>query len=356
MLRKFGLLLVILVLAGSISAAPPAFQIKRPLKLRLINRQLAGQVLDFTDNHLRDNRIWSPSLGRPLDLYVYLPPGYREDRAYRVLYWLHGFTQDENCLIDHIITPIDKAIRAGNMPPVIVVAPDGNLNGKSGFLSPGSFFANTKAGRFEDMLLIDVANFVESRFSILEGRENHAIGGVSMGGGSAFRIALKYPERFKDVVGIFPPLNIRYEGPHGRFLTDYIPGNWQFRDDFTRGFEPIGRFLGGAITIRLKHMLDPLYDRGDPNLPAILASENPAELVTVHNNEKYPLSLYIGSAGKDEFNIDSQINSFLEAADGKGIDIRVDYIPRGRHNLRTAYRLAPQAINWLGNHLWNEDD
>jgi len=341
---------------GRLQAAPPALQLKRPLKLRLVNAHLAGQVLDYTNNHFRDNRIWSESLGRPLDMYVYLPPGYREDRVYPVFYWLHGFTQDENCLIDHIITPLDRAIRAGKMPPVVVVAPDGNIRGNAGFLNPGSFFANTKAGRFEDMLLIDVENFVHSHFSIAKGRENHAIGGVSMGGGSAFRIALKYPERFKDVVGIFPPLNIRYEGKSGRYLSDYWPGNWQFRDDFSRGLEPVGRFFGGLVTLRLRDMLDPLYDRRDPNLPTLLASENPAELVIFHNNAKYPLSMYIGSAGKDEFNIDSQINTFLESASGKGMDIKVDYIPHGRHNLRTAYRLAPSAIGWLGSHLWDDED
>jgi len=356
MVRKFVLGLLALVMVLGPVAEVGAWPIKRPLKLRMVNFRLAGQVLDYTDNHFRDNRIWSAALGRPVDLYVYLPPGYREDRAYPVLYWLHGFTQDENCLIDHIITPIDRAIRSGSIPPMIVVAPDGNTTGNAGLFHPGSFFANTDAGRFEDMVLEDVDRFVESRFSIAPGRENHAIGGVSMGGGSAFRIALKYPERFRDVLGIFPPLNIRYEDRTGRYFSEYIPGNWQLREDFTRGLEPIGKFLGGLVTFRLKHMLDPLYDRRDPSLPARLASENPTELVAQHDNETYPLSMYIGNAGRDEFNIDSQINSFLEAASGKDLDIRVDYIPNGRHNVRTAYRLAPNAIAWLGARIGRTDE
>lgn len=66
--------------------------------------------------------------------------------------------------------------------------------------------------------------------------------------------------------------------------------------------------------------------------------------------------MYIGNAGRDEFNIDSQINSFLEAASGKDLDIRVDYIPNGRHNVRTAYRLAPNAIAWLGARIGRTDE
>ncbi len=351
--KKLFILLLGLVSLTSVAALPP-FVIKKPFKLKLINRGIAGEVLDFTNNHCRDNRIWSQALGKPVDAYVYLPPGYQPEKTYPVFYWLHGFTQDENCLLDHILVPIDSAITQGIIPPMVIVAPDGKLQNQPLFLSPGSFFANTKAGNYEDLLLEDIIPFIEKNYSIASGRENRIIGGVSMGGGSAARIALKYPQKFATCLGIFPPLNIRYETTRGNYLGKYVPGYWQFREDFSRGLEPMGKFFGGLVTIRLKQMLDPLYDRKDPDLAAKLAAENPTELVAKHDNSLYPLSFYIASAGKDEFNIDSQVDTFLDAAEGSGIAITVDYSPRGRHSVRTAAKMAPASIRWLGQVLGSQ--
>lgn len=70
---------------------------------------------------------------------------------------------------------------------MVIVAPDGKLQNQPLFQSPGSFFANTKAGRYEDMLMDDLVPFIEKNYSIAPGRENRIIGGVSMGGGSAAR-------------------------------------------------------------------------------------------------------------------------------------------------------------------------
>lgn len=353
MRKNFFLLLVGLASLASVAALPP-FLTKKPFKLKLINRGMAGEVLDYTNNTIRDNRLWSAALGKPIDAYVYLPPGYNPENSYPVFYWLHGFTQDENCLIDHIIRPIDCAITHGMLPPMVIVAPDGKLQNQPLFQSPGSFFANTKAGRYEDMLMDDLVPFIEKNYSIAPGRENRIIGGVSMGGGSAARIALKYPHQFATCLGIFPPLNIRYENTRGTYLGKYVPGYWQFREDFSRGLEPMGKFFGGLVTIRLKQMLDPLYDRRDPDLAAKLGAENPTELVSKHDNAKYPLSFYIASAGKDEFNIDSQVDTFLDAAEGTGVSITVDYSPRGRHSVRTAARMAPASIRWLGQVLGSQ--
>src|ERR1700677_78320 len=47
-----------------------------------VNMKLHGQVLDFTNNHGSDNRIWSPALCQRRDLYVYLPPGYNPAKKY----------------------------------------------------------------------------------------------------------------------------------------------------------------------------------------------------------------------------------------------------------------------------------
>lgn len=55
-----------------------------------INSRLQGQVLDFTNNHGADRRIWSPALCQKRDLYVYVPPRYDPKKAYPLFIFLHG--------------------------------------------------------------------------------------------------------------------------------------------------------------------------------------------------------------------------------------------------------------------------
>src|SRR5580704_10322295 len=47
-----------------------------PNQLVEINNKLKGRVLDYTFNHGKDNRMYSPALDEKRDMYIYLPPGY----------------------------------------------------------------------------------------------------------------------------------------------------------------------------------------------------------------------------------------------------------------------------------------
>src|SRR5436305_1955618 len=71
----------------------------RSIDLEGLNARLAGRVIDHTDNHGADRRIWSAALGERRDLYVYVPPGFDPGRAYPILVWLHGVFEDEATLI-----------------------------------------------------------------------------------------------------------------------------------------------------------------------------------------------------------------------------------------------------------------
>src|ERR1700722_12022592 len=118
-------------------------------KFRRVNMKLHGQVLDFTHNHGRDNRIWSRALGERRDLYVYLPPGYSPDRQYPIGIFLHGSNQDERLFLKEPVQLFDQAMACGELPPVILVAPDGSLMGRSSFFNSASWWANSRAGNFE---------------------------------------------------------------------------------------------------------------------------------------------------------------------------------------------------------------
>ena len=128
--------------------------------------KLHGQVLDFTHNHGADNRIYSPALCQFRDVYVYLPPGYSPDKKYPMGIFLHGNNQDEQFFLMKPVQLFDEAIACGKLPPVIVVAPDGSIQGRPSFFNSSSCYANTRAGNFEDYLMCDVWNFVMENFSV----------------------------------------------------------------------------------------------------------------------------------------------------------------------------------------------
>ena len=91
--RAVALMLLTVVLAGNPGCTHHL--LPRPLLLNSANHKLAGQVVDHTNNHGRDRRIFSPALDEKRDLYVYLPPGYRPVQAYPLAIFLHGFRGDE---------------------------------------------------------------------------------------------------------------------------------------------------------------------------------------------------------------------------------------------------------------------
>jgi S-formylglutathione hydrolase FrmB len=322
--------------------------IPRPFQLERLNRQIGGRVIDYTRNHGVNRRIYSPALGERRDLYVYVPPHYDPRKCYPLGIVLHGFRQDEQRFIEDVVRPLDAAMLAGKLPPMILACPDGTPDGRVCLYSAGTFFLNSKQGAFEDYIIQDIYPFLLKNYPIRPEREAHVLLGISMGGGAAFAKAIKYRDRFGVAAALFPPVNLRYESCRGRYMDDFDPACWNFRTkNFNRAWEPVARFYGGLITIRQGQVVHPLYGRNNPLTPYLVAENNPIEMLDTHDLKSGELELFIGYGGKDEFNIDAQIESFLFRAKQKGILVGVAYDPLGRHDVATAMRLLPAALEWL---------
>ena len=332
----------------TISPAPALFGFGD--NLQRANARLAGCVVDYTDHHGVDRRIWSPALGERRDLYVYLPPGYDPRQTYPIVFWLHGIAQDEQSFLnDGIVDIFDTAIVSGKLPPLIVVAPDGSLKGRASLLWAGNAFVNNNAGRFGDFLMEDVWNFAFTNYSIRPEREAHVLAGVSIGGGNAFTQAIQHRERVGVVVGVFPPLNLRWMDCHCRYKGKFDPCCWGWRTDVSRGHEVLARFCL-VVPVRVRKVVYPLYGRG-PDAIARISADNPIELLDAYDVRPGELEMYIAYAGRDQFNIDAQVESFLYRARQRGLDVAAAYDPRGKHDLRTALGFAPGIIDWLGPRL-----
>jgi S-formylglutathione hydrolase FrmB len=318
--------------------------------LERANARLAGRVVDYTNRHGVDRRIWSPALGERRDLYVYLPPGYDPCQAYPIVFWLHGIAQDEQSFVnDGIVDIFDTNIVAGKLPPLIVVAPDGSLKGRASLLWAGNAFVNTNAGRFGDYLMEDVWNFAFQNYPIRPEREAHVLAGVSIGGGNAFTQAIQHRDRVGVVAGVFPPLNLRWMDCHCRYKGKFDPCCWAWRTDISRGHEVLARFYV-IFRVPVRKVVYPLYGRG-PDAIARISADNPIELLDACDVRPGELEMYVAYAGRDQFNIDAQVESFLYRARQRGLCVAVAYDPRGKHDVRTAKEFAPNIIDWLGPRL-----
>lgn len=342
------LALIATISVGALSAQGSG--LPHPFELDRINRKLAGKIVDHTSRHGSDRRIWSEALGEKRDLYVYLPPGYDPCRQYPLILWLHGYTQDEHSLLDYVVKPLDDAMSCGKLAPAVVVVPDGSYYGRSSLFRPGTFFLNTRAGRFEDFVMQDVWDFIHRHYSLRPEREANVIAGVSMGGGSAFNMAFKYRERFKIVVGFLPPLNTRWVDARGHYMSNFDPNNWGWRTDVSRGLEVVGRFYG-VITVRMGRVMGALYDRDDPMTIHEISRENPIEMLDRLCVKEGELDMFVAYGGKDQFNLDAQVESFLHVARQRGLTVGVAYEPDGKHDFATAHKMIPQLLEWLAPRL-----
>ena len=116
---------------------------------------------------------------------VYLPADYDANKEYPIMYLLHGIGGSENewksGLPEYITGNLNKE---GKIPEMIIVCPNQlvQVPGEKMpgyYLDPGRF---VMFNRMVDELRTSLIPYMEENYSIMEGRDNHAIAGLSMGG------------------------------------------------------------------------------------------------------------------------------------------------------------------------------
>lgn len=134
---------------------------------------------------------------------VYLPPGYDQesDRRYPVLYLLHGIFDNYDTWLEHFAVPelLDRLIKAGAIPELLVVMPNGG--NKYG----GGFYRNSPvSGDWGDYITRDLVGFVDAQFRTRANEGGRAIVGHSMGGYGALHLVMTYPGVFSAAWAMSP--------------------------------------------------------------------------------------------------------------------------------------------------------
>jgi S-formylglutathione hydrolase FrmB len=155
-------------------------------------------------------KVHSPALegnklGDPADqeVLIYLPPSYASatERRFPTLYLLHGYTGAPEGWTEGMKLPeiMDRAIASGTAHEMIVVMP----NGRNKYL--GSMYTNSVVtGNWEDYIVHDVVNYVDSHYRTLASSASRGIAGHSMGGYGAIMLAMKHPDVFGAIYALSP--------------------------------------------------------------------------------------------------------------------------------------------------------
>ena len=137
--------------------------------------------------------FFSKSLKKEQKVQIYLPDGYdqQSDNRYPVIYFLHGTRQ--NCYSEgNLFRIFNNLISTKKISPVILVKPDGSCPPRD-----YSYFANSVLnGNFEDYLVYDLVEFIDSAYKTISTKNKRALMGYSAGGSCAMSTALKHPDIF----------------------------------------------------------------------------------------------------------------------------------------------------------------
>jgi len=148
---------------------------------------------------VRHGTFRSEAMGVGVGYNVYLPPDYATDanRRYPVVYWLHGLGGNETSGV--FPADVDAAVRAGAIPPLIVVSANGGARTRYHDSADGRIMADT-------LIAKELVAHVDKTYRTIASRAGRSVQGISMGGNGALKFAFKYPELFGSVVAFAPAL------------------------------------------------------------------------------------------------------------------------------------------------------
>jgi S-formylglutathione hydrolase FrmB len=136
----------------------------------------------------------SKAANQPVSCYVYTPKAYvaEKERRFPVLYWLHGSGGSAPGAAAQVAQRDGEAMQAGNIPPMIMVFPNG---------LPMGMWCDWKDSsvKLETLFIEELIPHIDRSFRTQAQREGRILEGFSMGGYGAARLGFKHPQLFAAV-------------------------------------------------------------------------------------------------------------------------------------------------------------
>ena len=183
---------------GAMSARPPAVETTtEPRAQSVVTTYTGGSTVIEED-------LFAPTLDIHTSYRIMLPPGYDATaRRYPVLYMLHGVAGDSSEWQSiGLLEAADRMIQRGEIDPFVIVLPNGGAN----------YWVNQATGaRWADYVVKDVVRQIDREYRTIASPQGRAVGGLSMGGEGALRIALTNPSVFGTAAAHSPSLRTAFD-------------------------------------------------------------------------------------------------------------------------------------------------
>ena len=137
------------------------------------------------------------------EVSIYLPPSYLTDsnRRYPVVYLLHGYSGTDLGYFGqtgrqlHVIA--ERVFASGAAREMILVMPNA-MNAFGGSM----YVSSATTGDWERYIADDLVAYMDTNYRTIATRDGRGLGGHSMGGYGAIRIAMKRPDVFSSIYAL----------------------------------------------------------------------------------------------------------------------------------------------------------
>jgi len=166
-----------------------------------------GKIADRQYGSVQAVSYYSNTTENIRNANVILPPNFNKNKKYPVLYLLHGIGGDENEWFGGKPNEIiSNLVAEGKAKEMIVVIPNIRARHKD-VTTPPEFFSIEHFHEFDNFLndlRDDLIPWMEKEYPVLDGRDNRAVAGLSMGGRSALHVGINLIDKFS-YIGAFTP-------------------------------------------------------------------------------------------------------------------------------------------------------
>jgi enterochelin esterase-like enzyme len=193
----------------------------------------------LTKSQVFELSLESKYMDRSMPYIIYLPKGYGNGAKYPVWYGLNSYSSKQDFWINNgIDTAADELIDAGEIEPIVMVFPytkDSSLKEIEKDLEDGI----VDERNFDQFLSKELIPYIDSHYFTVAKPEGRFIGGFSLGGMIALRIAFHHTDLFGKVGGY--SAGVLYDDYSGSQLEEWLYPNDDIDDidtfDKKKGFQ-----------------------------------------------------------------------------------------------------------------------